>query len=409
MTMAPDRAPGVLECEGFELVGYCDLGKRPGFKLALTERDGRWFLYTGHLWESGWSVVDVTDPAAPRVVHTMAGPETTWTIQVQAADGLLVTALERPVPGWGVPEGAPYSEGVLLWDLTGDPAEPELVGEWRTGSYGTHRNFYAGGRHAYLTAAGPDVVGQCLVILDVSDPAAPREVSRWAWPDQLAGTGEPPLAYLHGPAYVSGDLAYLPYGRVGLVVLDVSDVRSPRLVSVLGFGDLGSFLGLHSAVPIPERDLLVVNSEAIEEHGREALNYAFVVDVADPSRPRVLSSLPVPRPGPGLPYPSYYDKGGRFGPHNQHHHQGNPAHFRLREHVLMTYFNAGLRLFDISDAREPREVGWFVPEDPAERRGVLPTELATQFEDVVVDARGYVYCTDKNHGVFVLRYAPGLR
>jgi hypothetical protein len=27
----------------------------------------------------------------------------------------------------------------------------------------------------------------------------------------------------------------------------------------------------------------------------------------------------------------------------------------------------------------------------------------TQFEDVLVDARGYVYCTDKNHGLFVLR------
>jgi hypothetical protein len=35
--------------------------------------------------------------------------------------------------------------------------------------------------------------------------------------------------------------------------------------------------------------------------------------------------------------------------------------------------------------------------------------LVTQLEDVIVDARGYVYCTDKNHGVFVLRYSPGLR
>ncbi|MCW2636624.1 MAG: hypothetical protein JWQ99_2991 [Blastococcus sp.] len=410
MAIAASDRPGVVECEGFELVGYCDLDGRPGFKLALHERDGRWLLYTGHLWESGWSVVDVTDPAAPAVVHRMTGPDTTWTIQVQAADGLLVTALERPVPGWGVPAGAPFDEGVLLWDLTDDPARPRQVGAWRTHSYGTHRNFYAGGKYAYLTAAGPDQVGQCLVILDVSDPASPREVSRWAWPDQLATDGAgPPLAYLHGPAYVVDHLAYLPYGRVGLVVLDVSDATHPELVSVLEFGDLGSFLGLHSAVPVPERGLLVVNSEAIEEGGAEQLNYAFVVDVADPARPRVLSSLPVPRPQPGLPYRSYFDKGGRFGPHNQHHHQGNRAHFRLGDHVLLTYFNAGLRLFDISDPRAPVEAGWFVPENPAERRGVLPTELVTQFEDVIVDARGYIYCSDKNHGVFVLRYLPGLR
>jgi hypothetical protein len=37
-----------------------------------------------------------------------------------------------------------------------------------------------------------------------------------------------------------------------------------------------------------------------------------------------------------------------------------------------------------------------------ERRGVLPTELVTQFEDVLADRRGYVYCTDKN-GLFILR------
>jgi sugar lactone lactonase YvrE len=39
----------------------------------------------------------------------------------------------------------------------------------------------------------------------------------------------------------------------------------------------------------------------------------------------------------------------------------------------------------------------------------LPTSLVTQIEDVVVDRRGYIYCTDKNHGLFVLRYGPGLK
>jgi hypothetical protein len=402
--------PDVLECQGFQLVGYCDLDGRAGFKLSLHEDEGRWLLYTGHLWESGWSVIDVTDPARPWVTHTMAGPPGTWTIQVQSADGLLITALEKPVAGWGVPEDAPFDEGLWLWDLRADPAHPRRVGEWHTQATGTHRNFYAGGRYAYLTATAPDVEGHLLVVLDVSDAAAPREVSRWAWPDQLLPRcEEDPPAYFHGPAYVVDGFAYLSYGRVGLVVLDVSDVAAPQLVSVLDFGHLGSRLGLHSAVPIPERRLLIANSEAIEERGREQLNYAFVIDIADPARPRVLSTLPVPRPCAGLPYAGYMDKGGRFGPHNQHHHQGNPAHAELREHVLLTYFNAGLRLFDVTDPHAPREIAWFVPADPLTRRGPLPLDLVTQFEDVVVDRRGNIFCTDKNHGVFVLRYPSGLR
>jgi hypothetical protein len=69
----------------------------------------------------------------------------------------------------------------------------------------------------------------------------------------------------------------------------------------------------------------------------------------------------------------------------------------------MAYFNAGLQIFDVADPFVPVETGWYVPEDARERRGTLPSDLVTQFEDVLVDARGYVYCTDKNHGLFVLR------
>ena len=403
------KAPDVLENRGFEVVGYHDLDGHPGFKLALHEQDGRWILYTGLLWDRGWAVLDVTEPAEPQLCRIVEGPVGTWTIQVQAADGLLVAGLEKPVPGWGVEDG-PFSEGASFWDLTADPTMPKEVGRWSTGATGTHRNFYAGGRYAFMAATRPGYVGHGLAIVDVSDPANPSDVSFWAVPEQADDHGQGlQQAYLHGPAYVQGDRAYLSYGKAGLVILDVSDVAAPRLISRLDFGDLGSWLGVHSAVPVPGRDVLVVNSEAIEEGDRDPLNYAFLVDIADETAPRILSSLPMPRPSPGLPYGSYYAKGARFGPHNQHHYQGNPAHARLRDHVLMTWFNAGLRIYDISDPWQPDEVGWFVPEDPKERHGTLPTSLVTQLEDVIVDARGYIYCTDKNHGLFVLRYSAGLR
>jgi hypothetical protein len=402
-------APGVLENQGFEWVGYHELGGRPGFKMALQEHASRWFLYVAHLWHPGWSILDITHPATPRLCRTIDGPAGTWTIQVQAAQGRLITSLEQPVAGWGFAEGAPFEEGALIWDIEADPADPKLLGAWRTGATGTHRNFYAGGRYALMAASRPGYLGHGLSIVDISTPANPREVSFWAWPEQRNDRGQGRRqAYFHGPAYVSGTRAYLSYGKVGMVTLDISDVASPRLVSVLRLGDLGSVLGCHSAVPVPDRNLLIVNSEAIEEGSRDALNYVYVVDIGNDEAPRVMSSFPLPTPGEGLAYGSYYDKGGRFGPHNQHHYQGNPAHLPMRDHVLMTYFNAGLRLYDISDPMQPAEVGRFVPEDPLERRGALPSVLVTQFEDVGVDARGYIFCTDKNHGLFILRCRESL-
>jgi hypothetical protein len=76
---------------------------------------------------------------------------------------------------------------------------------------------------------------------------------------------------------------------------------------------------------------------------------------------------------------------------------------RLEGYLVACWFNAGLRIFDISDPLAPTEAAYYVPDDPPERIGPRPqTGVVAQFEDVVVDERGYIYCTDKNRGLFVL-------
>jgi hypothetical protein len=70
----------------------------------------------------------------------------------------------------------------------------------------------------------------------------------------------------------------------------------------------------------------------------------------------------------------------------------------------MTYFNAGLQVFDISDPQRPTIAGYYVPDDPPDRLGLLPRDLVVQAEDLIVDARGYVYMTEKNSGLYILRF-----
>ena len=392
--------PRTLEAKGIRILAFHDLGGDPGFKLALQRVDARWYLYTAHLWRSGWSVLDVTDPAAPEHVALIPGPPHTWTLQVQAANGKLITSLERPPEGWGIDRPDLAEEGVLIWDIAADPVAPKLLGVHRTGGSGTHRNFYARGDLAYLAAGLPGVPGRALQIVDISDPKAPREVARWCWPGQDDPDAPKLESYMHGPAYVDGDLAYVSFGRAGLVVLDVSAPERPTMVGHLGFGDLGSRVGCHSAVPLSGRPILIVNSEALVERPGPEWNYAFVVDISDPSVPVVVGQLPEPvAPAGRVPY---HARNGRFGPHNQHHQQGHPDLLSSSDIVYMTWFNAGLRIFDVSDPAAPHETAHYLPVDPVERRGPLPTHLSTQFEDVLVDARGVIYCSDKNHGVFVL-------
>jgi hypothetical protein len=400
--------PGPHYAERVDIVAYHDLQERPAFKLALQEAGGRWYLYLAHFWHSGWTVLEVTDPAAPRFVRFLEGPSNTFCGQIQVAEGRMLTALEKFIPGWGDdPSNPHFEEGVLVWDVS-DPESPEQLSHFRLGATGTHRNFYAGGRYAHLAASVPGYEGNIYVILDLADPRSPREAGRWWVPGQWRAGGEagaPPHASLHGGAYVHGDRAYLPYTGAGLVILDIADVSAPRLVSRLDFAPpFPAFIALHTAVPLPGRGLLAVNSEAIAEDCDEPVGFAGLVDIRDETASRLISLFPLPVPPAQAPYRNFCERGGRFGPHNQHQPQHQPTLLSDENRVFLTYFNAGLRVVDISDARLPREVGWFVPPDPRVRRGPLPTRLVSQSEDVLVDARGYIYVSDKNHGLYVLRY-----
>jgi hypothetical protein len=161
---------------------------------------------------------------------------------------------------------------------------------------------------------------------------------------------------------------------------------------------------VHTALPLTQRPLVVVNSEAIAENGEEPLGFAGIVDVRDETKPRLISLFPLPQAPEGAAYKNFFEKGGRFGPHNQHQWQYQDVLLHDENLVFLTYFNAGLRVYDISDERQPREIAFFVPPDPRERRGLLPkSALVAQSEDVLVDARGTIYLTDKNHGLYLLR------
>jgi hypothetical protein len=97
-------------------------------------------------------------------------------------------------------------------------------------------------------------------------------------------------------------------------------------------------------------------------------------------------------------------KGSTFGTHNVNTLFHNPYVQPQGDLVYLTYWNAGLRVLDIASPTAPREVGWFIPPVPRRRYGPFPQILAPQSEDVLVDTRGYIYVTDNNQGVWILKY-----
>jgi hypothetical protein len=183
---------------------------------------------------------------------------------------------------------------------------------------------------------------------------------------------------------VDGDRAYLGLWNGGMVVVDISDLAAPKTVSRLGWEEGGH---THTCLPLPDRNLVVVTDEATTAGCDGDRHMARVVDISDETAPFVRSIFPVPEG-------DFCERGLRFGTHCLH--ENRPGSFRSQELMFVTYFNAGLRVYDVNDPDHPVEVAHWIPECP-------PNQPAAQINDVFVSEDFTVYATDRvNGGVYIL-------
>ncbi len=386
-----EHAIATREASGFRLLGHSDLNSKGDGMQIMRNGDA---LYIGHLGGSGMgtSVLDVSDPANPHVVTQIPAPSGSHSHKVQLAGDLLLVNEEQFRGGEG------FSHGFVVYDVS-DPFELRRIGYFDSTGKGVHRIVWLGGRYAYMSAIPEGFDDRIFLIVDMSDPTNPVEAGRWWWPGMWRGGGEvldqpEGKRFAAHHALLDGDIGYLGYGDVGMVVLDLSDVSKPEHVATIGWNTGGD---THTCMPLPGRKLVVATDEAIKEKCGEDQKLVRVLDVSDPVAPEVVSACPVPEG-------DYCDRGLRFGPHNLH--ENRPGSYRSETLMFVTYFNAGLRVYDIADAEGPVEVAHWVPE-PA------PGQVDTQINDLYVsslDDGGLVYVTDRvGGGLFVLEPDDDLR
>jgi len=308
----------------------------------------------------------------------------------------------------------PFDEGVLVWDIS-DPLNPKQLSHWKTGSTGAHRIGYPGGKYVNVAAAMPGYKGNILVFLDISDPKNPKEVSRWWLRGQKEGepsivdnsSPSPTNPGFHGPAIIDGNTAYLGYGPA-IVILDISDITQPKQIGRLDMSPpflLAGQQGVHDVLKIPGKPLLFSHSETSAENcdNRSARSRGHDRH-QNPTKPRLMSMFPLPVPPgrrayttsatkaaasapqyePRVPLPDV-EKQGR--PDLPHLFQRRPAHLQYR----------GPAHAERSRLVHPAAT------HQANRRHAQ-NEARPANEDVLVDTRGNIYITDKQWGLFVLRY-----
>ncbi len=284
--------------------------------------------------------------------------------------------------------------GIRTYDVT-DPHKPILLQEYNTGAKGngTHHNFYDGGQYAYLDCGWDDQLrlenlerpySNALMIVDMSDPANVKEVSRWWVPGQRLGEEEEYKKYRfagdhtswtgnHGAITVpkrvedGGTVGYGGFGAFGMYVMDLSDIKHPKPYGHVQYEfDTFGTIPFHTCLPITAdaahprlQNIVVAAHESVEADCRENYHTPYVIDVKDPRNPKIIGFFPRPAAPPDAPYTDFCFARGRFGSHNTHCWlQPGAAKPNI---VAMTWFNAGIRIFDISDPTAPKEVAWFVP------------------------------------------------
>lgn len=369
------------EAKSIRLLGHSDLNGF-GDGMQLMSKDN--YLFVGHLGKTGTSIVDVSNPRAPRVVRQLKNPSGTHTHKVQIAGDTLIVNYEKHGPG--VPERA----GIQLFDIS-NPADPKPVGFFSTGGIGVHRVWYTGGDYAYMSATPEGFTDRIMLTVDVSNPSAPREVSRWWLPGMWTAGGEKAnwssdlRICAHHPV-VWQDRAYLGFWDAGMFILDISDRAHPQQISHLAWEPSESG-HTHTCLPLPERNLLVITEEATAAECQETRRRMRMVDIRDETKPRVIGLFPEPQG-------DFCKRGLRFGPHNVH--ENRPGTMVSDRIIYATYFNAGLRVYDIGRAEAPKEIAYYIPRTPA-------GQTAVQTNDVFVAANGLIYISDRvNGGVDIL-------
>jgi hypothetical protein len=153
--------------------------------------------------------------------------------------------------------------------------------------------------------------------------------------------------------------------------------------------------------PSPDvRDVVVLVSEAGNCNSQ---HWGFIVDVSTENSigvrqdkwqgPMVLSTLWVnPQSGEKYPRGNYCLRGQRFGTHSSEENFRNPYYGRL---TFTSYFNAGVRAWDIRDPQGAVEAGFYVPAAP---------NNTYMTNNVEVDNRGYIVIVDRiGNGMDILK------
>lgn len=395
-----------------ELVGFFGvpnpIGTIGGFKVErYTDSSGRDCAYydTTLLYptnaqdaEAGVNVLDLSDPANPvrtarLVTPAMLSPHESLVLSQQA--GVLAAVAGNP---------SSYPGIVDVYDLEPDCRSPVLRASAPVGVLGHESGMAPDGRTFYSATPG----ARTLTAVDISQPLLPQPI----WTGDYSS---------HGLSISDdGNRAYLAAGNDnGVLILDVSEIQArvanPQVREIARLSWPNQTIP-QNAIPFT-RDgrpyLLEIDEYSSNGDGSVAAHGSVVgagriIDISDETQPFIVSDLRLEVHEPEHRAEIADDPGAQLPVQGYAGHYCNIPTRVNPDIAACSMIVSGLRIFDIRDPANPREIAYFnAPVNPR----VTPVFEASNWamsSPAFVPERKEIWYTDGYGGFYVVRVTNGV-
>jgi hypothetical protein len=343
--------------------------------------------------EGGVNVMDMSDPTKPTLTTRLLTPA------MDTPHESLVLSQERGLLA-AVAGNLTTNVGQIdIYDVSKDCRQPELRSSTPVGFLGHESGLSPDGRTFY--SASPS--SKTLVAVDISNPALPVPI----WFGNYDSHGLSIRA--------DGNRAYIAGTSSGLIILDTTQIQArvpnPN-VPVVARLQWKSMSIPQNAIPITIKGHPYLVE--IDEFGAQSeVGAGRIIDIADERNPRVVSNLRLEVHQPEN-FPAQANDNGAQNPV-----QGYAGHYcnvptRVDpEIVACSMILSGLRVFDIRNPEQPREIAYFnAPVSPRTIPGIGivpdPSNWAMSSPSFV-PKRSEIWYSDGLSGFYAVRLTNGVQ
>jgi hypothetical protein len=357
---------------------------------------------------NGFSVYDVADPAAPKEISQVVCPGAQNDVSVSGDLLFLSTDATRnndTCNSGPATNPANYWEGIKVFDVS-NPAAPQYVTSVET-DCGSHTHTLVPGETAdtlylYVSSYSPNpILPDCqpphdkisIVEVPVANPAASKVISEPVlFPDggNPGGNGSSATSGCHDiTVFPAADLAAGACMGDG-VLFDISDRLNPRVINRVT--DTTNFAFWHSAT-FNNRGDKVVFTDELGGGGAPTCNPTVgpnrganavydIVGSGDDRRLEFRSYFKIPRE--------------QASTENCVAHNGSLIPVPGRDIMVQAWYQGGISVWDFTNSRKPRELGWFDRGPIAADRLVLGGSWSAYWYN------GHIFSSDIQKGFDVL-------